>query len=101
MSPSPQWEYLTVLVATELLDYEVLHPKSVNGQELDHWKKVDLNTFLSRLGADHWEMTGVNPFCRTPRKVNFWVMVYRLLQTQQEANSRGWNEVSSHYTPFQ
>jgi hypothetical protein len=58
MSPSPQWEYLTVLVATELLDYEVLHPKSVNGQELDHWKKVDLNTFLSRLGADHWEMTG-------------------------------------------
>jgi len=30
MSLSSQWEYLTVLVSTELLDYEELHPKSVN-----------------------------------------------------------------------
>src|SRR5260370_31056010 len=44
---------------------------------------------------------GVNPFDRTRRKVNFRSRVYRLLQTQQVANSRGWNEVSSHYTPFQ
>jgi len=58
MPVSPQWEYLTVLVSTELLDYEELHPKSVNGQELESWKKIDLNTFLSQLGADHWEMTG-------------------------------------------
>ena len=58
MSFSPQWEYLTVLVSPEFLDYEEIHPKSVNGQELKNWKKIDLNTFLSQLGADHWEMTG-------------------------------------------
>ena len=58
MPVSPQWEYLTVLVSTELLDYKELHPKSVNGQELESWKKIDLNTFLSQLGGDHWEMTG-------------------------------------------
>jgi hypothetical protein len=58
MPVSPQWEYLTVLVSTELLDYKELHPKSINGQELESWKKIDLNTFLSQLGADHWEMTG-------------------------------------------
>jgi len=49
---------LTVLVSPEFLDYEEIHPKSVNGQELKNWKKIDLNTFLSQLGADHWEMTG-------------------------------------------
>jgi hypothetical protein len=58
MSFNPQWEYLTVLVSPEVLDYEEIHPKSVNGQELKNWKKIDLNTFLSQLGADHWEMTG-------------------------------------------
>ena len=58
MPVSSQWEYLTVLVSTELLDYEEFHPKSVNGQELENWKQIDLNTFLSQLGADHWEMTG-------------------------------------------
>jgi hypothetical protein len=58
MSVSPQWEYLTVLVAPEVLDYEEIHPKSVNGQELKNWKQIDLNTFLSQLGTDHWEMTG-------------------------------------------
>ena len=57
MPVSPQWEYLTVLVSTELLDYKELHPKSVNGQDLESWKQIDLNTFLSQLGADHWEMT--------------------------------------------
>ena len=58
MLVSPQWEYVTVLVATELLDYKELHPQSVNGQELESWKQIDLNTFLSQLGTDHWEMTG-------------------------------------------
>jgi hypothetical protein len=58
MSSGPHWEYLTVLVSPEILDYEELHPKSVNGQELKNWKKVDLNTFLSQLGTDSWEMTG-------------------------------------------
>ena len=58
MISSPQWEYLTVLVAPELLDYEEIHPKSVNGQELKNWKNIDLSTFLSQLGAEHWEMTG-------------------------------------------
>ncbi|GCE21634.1 hypothetical protein [Dictyobacter kobayashii] len=58
MSSSPQWEYLTVLVAPEILDYKELHPKAVNGQELQNWKKLDLNTFLGQLGANHWEMTG-------------------------------------------
>jgi hypothetical protein len=58
MSLSSQWEYLTVLVSPELLDYEEIHPKSVNGQELKNWKKIDLNTFLSQLGDERWEMTG-------------------------------------------
>ena len=58
MSLSPRWEYLTVLVSPEVLDYEEIHPKSVNGQELKNWKKIDLNIFLSQLGEDHWEMTG-------------------------------------------
>ena len=58
MSLSPQWEYLMVLVSPELLDYEEIHPKSVNEQELKNWKKIDLNTFLSQLGAERWEMTG-------------------------------------------
>ena len=58
MSLSPRWEYLTVLISPELLDYEEIHPKAVNGQELKNWKKIDLNTFLSQLGEDHWEMTG-------------------------------------------
>ncbi|MDQ6661590.1 MAG: hypothetical protein M3Z24_11570, partial [Chloroflexota bacterium] len=55
MQLSPQWEYLTVLIDTS---WFVIHPRSVNGQELNNWKKIDLNTFLSQLGADHWEMTG-------------------------------------------
>src|SRR5205085_10894778 len=58
MPVSSQWEYLTVLVSTELLDYEEFHPKSVNGQEIENWKKIDLNTFLSQLGADYWAATG-------------------------------------------
>jgi hypothetical protein len=58
MSLSPHWEYLTVLVSPEVLDYEEIHPKSVNGQELKNWKKIDLNTFLNQLGGDNWEMTG-------------------------------------------
>jgi hypothetical protein len=58
MSLSIQWEYLTVLVSPEVLDYEEIHPKYVNGQELKNWKKIDLNTFLSQLGAEGWEMTG-------------------------------------------
>lgn len=58
MSLSPEWEYLTVLVSPEVLDYEEIHPKSVNGQELKNWKKIDLPTFLIQLGTDHWEMTG-------------------------------------------
>ncbi len=58
MSLNPHWEYLTVLVAPELLDYEELHPKSVNGQELKNWKKINLPTFLSQLGEESWEMTG-------------------------------------------
>jgi hypothetical protein len=58
MSLNPQWEYLTILVSPERLDYEEIHPKSVNGQELKNWKKIDLNTFLSQLGAERWEMTG-------------------------------------------
>lgn len=53
-----QWEYLTVLVSQEMLDYEALHPKSVNGQGLKNWKQIDLSTFLAQLGADQWEMTG-------------------------------------------
>jgi hypothetical protein len=53
-----QWEYLTVLVSQELLDYEALHPKSINGQDLKNWKQIDLNAFLAQLGSDHWEMTG-------------------------------------------
>lgn len=53
-----QWEYLTVLVSPEMLDYETLHPKSTNGQDLKNWKQIDLNAFLSQLGADQREMTG-------------------------------------------
>lgn len=71
MSLSPQWEYLTVLVSPELLDYEELHPKSVNGQELKNWKKIDLNTFLSQLGADHWEMTSTISTSRGEARANY------------------------------
>lgn len=56
---SPQWEYLSVLVSTTIMGgSSVLHPCSVNGKELNNWKKIDLNTFLGQLGVDHWEMTG-------------------------------------------
>src|SRR5579859_999871 len=58
MSASPQWEYLTVLVSPEFLDYEEIHPKSVNGHELKDGKKIDMNSFLSQLGMDSWEMAG-------------------------------------------
>ncbi len=58
MALSPQWEYLTVLVASSRSGGEILYPRSVNGQELKNWKTIDLNTFLSQLGVDHWEMTG-------------------------------------------
>lgn len=44
--------------------------------------------------------SGVNPFYRTGRKVNFRSIVCKLLQTQQEGDIRGSNEVSSHYTLF-
>ncbi len=44
-----QWEYLTVLVSQEMLDYEALHPKSVNGQELKNWKQIDLSTLFDNL----------------------------------------------------
>lgn len=59
MPLSPQWEYMSVLVSTTVMGQSsVLHPYSVNGQELNNWKKIDLNTFLSQLGVDHWEMAG-------------------------------------------
>jgi hypothetical protein len=58
MPVSPQWEYLTVLLSETAWASDVIHPKSVNGQELDNWKKIDLSTFLSQLGTEHWEMTG-------------------------------------------
>ena len=45
--------------------------------------------------------TGVNPFYRTRRKVNFRRRVCRRLQTQQEVDTPSWSEVSSHYTLFQ
>ena len=57
MLENPQWEDLTVLVSPEILDYKEIHPKSVNGHELNNWKKIDLNSFLSQFGIDHWEMT--------------------------------------------
>ncbi len=36
------------------------HPaaKSVNGVEVKDWKKVPLHAFITRLGADSWEMAG-------------------------------------------
>jgi len=74
MSVNSDWEYLTVLVSTETLDYEELHPKAVNRQELKNWKKLDLNTFLSQPGGDHWEMTGtINTFVggETRRGANY------------------------------
>ena len=71
MPVSSQWEYLTVLVASEVLDYEELHPKSVNGQELKNWKKIDLHTFLSQLGAEHWEMTGTINISREEARANY------------------------------
>ncbi len=71
MSLIPQWEYLTVFVSAELLNYEVLHPKSVNGQDLKDWKKIDLNTFLSQLGTDHWEMTGTISISRENASTNY------------------------------
>lgn len=71
MSFIPQWEYLTVFVSAELLNYEVLHPKSVNGQDLKDWKKIDLNTFLSQLGADRWEMTGTISISRENASTNY------------------------------
>lgn len=59
MPVSPQWEYLTVLLSEATWGKsDVIHPKSVNGQELNDWKKIELSTFLSQLGAAHWEMTG-------------------------------------------
>ena len=58
MSSSPQWEYLLVQVSPEALDYEAIHPKSANGQELRNWKQIDMSAFLSQLGTDSWEMTG-------------------------------------------
>lgn len=71
MSLNTQWEYLTVLVAPEVLDYEELHPKSVNGQELKSWKRIDMNTFLSQLGADRWEMTGTISASRGEASANY------------------------------
>jgi len=71
MSFIPQWEYLTVFVSAELLNYEVLHPKSVNGQDLKDWKKINLDTFLSQLGADHWEMTGTISISRQNASTNY------------------------------
>jgi len=58
MSVSTQWEYLTLQISPELFDYEEIHPKAVNGQELKNWKKIDLHAFLSQLGSERWEMTG-------------------------------------------
>ncbi len=71
MTGNPQWEYMTVLVVAELLDYETLHAKSVNGQEVKDWKKRDLNTILSQIGADHWEMTGTISIPRDEVSTNY------------------------------
>jgi len=53
------WAFLdTAILAYFPVQFSGTIIKSVNGQELESWKKIDLNTFLSQLGADHWEMTG-------------------------------------------
>lgn len=76
-----------------------------------HAHEVDIDSFLvARLLAGQFPQwadlplrpveSGVNPFYRTGRKVNFRQRECRQLQTQQEANSPGWSEVSSHYTLF-
>jgi hypothetical protein len=71
MEMSPQWEYLTLLVSVQFKVFGETegHPKSINGQEIKGWKKIDLNTFLSQLGVDHWEMTGTISAMYPPREI--------------------------------
>jgi len=56
-----KWEYL--VVQTEFPGGMSLSTAKLarfaNGRELRDWKKTPLHTFITQLGEDGWEMTGI------------------------------------------
>ncbi|SRR6266571_3039968 len=55
-----KWEYLTVrLDDVERWSTVDPVPHLINDQELKNWKKTSIHIFISQLGEDGWEMTGV------------------------------------------
>ncbi|MGI9061018.1 MAG: hypothetical protein ACR2H5_20845 [Ktedonobacteraceae bacterium] len=54
----PKWEYLEVNLTIFGFNNANIAAQFVNGQPLKDWKRVPLNEFINRLGADGWEMSG-------------------------------------------
>ena len=55
----PRWEYLTVQIESYGFNHDYLAVRFVNGTEQKDWKKIPLHAFITGLGIDGWEMTGV------------------------------------------
>ena len=58
MAPIQRWEYLTIQIGAFGMSSDHAAAKFVNGMEIKDWKKVPLHSFIIRLGADGWEMSG-------------------------------------------
>jgi hypothetical protein len=49
----PKWKYCVVLADRDEHGWKA---RSVNGRDLRDWSKLDLYSFINRLGEDGWEM---------------------------------------------
>ena len=57
-----RWEYLVVETRSFGFSLTSFTAYKVNGRELGDWKKTPLHVFLTQLGTDGWEMTGIVSF---------------------------------------
>ncbi len=58
MATKQQWETLTVQIGFYGIGSNHLAARFVNGVEIEDWKEVPLHAFITRLGAEGWEMSG-------------------------------------------
>ena len=58
MATTQRWEYLTIQIGFFGMNSNHPAARFINGMEIKDWKKVPLHAFITRLGADGWEMSG-------------------------------------------
>lgn len=52
----PKWEYVEIVFR----DYGGFRPRTINGEEVKHWKRAPLiHNYLNYLGQQGWELAGI------------------------------------------